>query len=101
MVIADYIDASGAEYCRIFDSFEDFHRATFSPDCKIWDTAELKIKGTTYKQKKDSCAALAARVKRMEKGNLTFSEIQRLRAYFQKAGRKYGNLRLFRKMGVL
>ena len=29
MVIADYIDASGAEYCRLFDSFEDFHRVTF------------------------------------------------------------------------
>lgn len=101
MVIADYIDASGAEYCRIFDSFEDFHRATFSPDCKIWDTAELKIKGATYRERKEACATLAARVKRMEKGNLTYKEIQRLRAYFQRTGKKYGNLRLFRKIGVL
>lgn len=101
MVIADYIDASGAEYCRIFDSFEDFHRATFSPDCKIWDTAELKIKGASYKQKKDSCAALGARIKKMNTGDLTYNEIQRLRKYFQRHGAKTGNLRLFRSMGLL
>jgi hypothetical protein len=101
MVIADYIDASGAEYCRIFETFEDFHQATFSPACRVWDTAEFKIHGATYKERKESCAKLAARVKRMEKGNLTYSEIQRLRDYFEKTGRKYGNLRLFRRIGVL
>ena len=101
MVIADYIDAHGAEHCRIFETFEDFHKATFSPDCKIWDTAELKIKGRTYKEKKEACAALAARVKRMNTGSLTYNEIQTLRKYFQRHGAKTGNLRLFRKMGVL
>ena len=101
MLIADYIDPQGVEYCRLFDSFEDFHRATFSPACRIWDSVELKTRGKTYRERKDSCANLAARVKRMEKGNLTYSEIQRLRDYFEKTGRKYGNLRLFRRIGVL
>ena len=54
MVIADYIDASGAEYCRLFDSFEDFHRVTFSPACRIWDIAEFKIHGATYRERKEA-----------------------------------------------
>ena len=101
MLIADYIGPQGAEYCRLFDSFEDFHRATFSPACRIWDSVELKTHGKTYRERKDSCANLAARVKRMNTGNLTYSEIQTLRKYFQRHGAKTGNLRLFRSMGIL
>lgn len=101
MVIADYIDAHGVEHCRIFNSFEDFHRATFSPDCRIWDTAELKTRGTNYQERKGTAAALAARVNRMETGTLTYSEIQILRKFFRRLGTKTGNLKLFRRMGIL
>ena len=44
MVIADYIDAHGAEHCSIFESFEDLHRATFSPACRIYDTVEVNTR---------------------------------------------------------
>ena len=101
MIIADYTDANGAEHCRIFYSFEDFHRATFSPACRIWDTAELKTRGKTYQERKEACAELAARIKEMNTGDLTYTEIQTLRKYFQKHGAKTGNLRLFRSMGIL
>lgn len=101
MIVADYIKPDGTEVCRIFDSFEDLHRATFSPDCRIWDTVELKTHGKTYRERKDHCAAQAARVKKMATGSLTYSEIQRLREYFKRKGTKTGNLRLFRKMGIL
>lgn len=101
MVIADYIDAQGVERCEIFTTFEDFHRATFSPACRIWDTQELKASGTTYQARKVKAANLAAHVHRMETGTLTYSEIQTLRKFFQKLGAKTGNLRLFRRMGIL
>ena len=101
MVIADYIDAHGAERCSIFESFEDLHRATFSPACRIYDTVEVKTRGKTYRERKDNCAALGARIKKMNTGDLTYNEIQRLRKYFQRHGAKTGNLRLFRSMGLL
>lgn len=101
MIIADYIDAQGAERCRIFDSFEDFHRATFSPVCRIWDTAELKTRGATYLDRKENCIRTAARIKKMKTEDLTYNEIQILRKHFQKHGAKTGNLKLFRNMGIL
>ena len=101
MILVDYMDANGAEHCRIFYSFEDFHRATFSPACKILDTVELKTPGKTYRERKEACAELAARIKKMRISKLTYSEIQTLRKYFQKHGAKTGNLRLFRSMGIL
>ena len=101
MIVSDYIDAKGAEHCRIFYSFEDLHRATFSPACRIWDTVELKLHGKTYSERKEACAALAARVLKMKTGDLAYSEIQILRNYFQKYGAKTGNLKLFRRIGIL
>lgn len=101
MIIADFIDAQGVEHCNLFATFEDFHRATFSPACRIWDSQELKGTGKTYQDRKERAAALAARVKKMETGTLTYSEIQTLRKFFQKLGAKTGNLRLFRRMGIL
>lgn len=101
MVIADYTDVYGARTCRLFDSFEAFHRVTFSPDCDVHNVVELAPRGTTYRERKEHCARQAVLIRDMEHGQLTYGEIQILRDYFHRCGKRYDNMRLFQKLGVL
>ena len=36
-------EKDGEIFTRFFDSYEEFHRATFSPDCNILRVQEMKF----------------------------------------------------------
>jgi len=80
----------------IFDTWPEYHAATFSPDCTISAVIPLTIHGSTYAERRDSLSTMAQEIQTADNGGLSYSEAATLNDYFTRQARRYGLLTEFR-----
>lgn len=80
----------------IFDTWREYHAATFSPDCTISAVIPLAIHGSTYAERRDSLRTMAQEIQTADNGGLSYSEAATLNDYFTRKARRYGLLTEFR-----
>ncbi len=80
----------------IFDTWREYHAATFSPDCTVSAVIPLTIHGSTYAQRRDSLRTMVQEIQTADNGGLSYSEAATLNDYFTRQARRYGLLTEFR-----
>jgi len=80
----------------IFDTWREYHAATFSPDCTISAVIPLTIHGSTYAERRDSLRNMAQDIQTADNGGMSYGEVATLNDYFTRQARRYGLLTEFR-----
>lgn len=95
MILAIYRDIDGKEKGGLYDTFTDYYRDTFSPECEelfIWD---FKSHGKSYSDRKESVRDKAIEWSWGEMPGLYMGEIAYIESEFRRLGKQYGLLREF------
>ena len=85
---------------NVFTSAEEYHAATFSPDCIIEHINRLEIKGKTYSERREHLRNLAIDIQSANNGGLSYSEYAILADFFDRNAKKYGLLTEFRENAI-
>lgn len=94
----------GAEhFCNLYDNWEQYHKDTFSPECRDIVKIELgKAKGSSYEERKEYVRATAMIYSNM-RGQfypLSWREAMLIGNWFEKYGRRYGLLKEFHENAI-
>lgn len=92
-------------YSETFATWDEYHRATFSPDIYpmfVCDTERTRVGGKTREEKKAFARGLAIGWQRMlvDFYDCTYMDFVIAGNYFYKLGKRYGLLREFRENGI-
>lgn len=85
---------------HLFYSFEEFHKATFSPLTE-YEAIVFEVRGKTYAERKANAQAIAVEFSNIAYcGGLSWSDICTLSDWFYTIGKRYGLLTEFRENGL-
>ena len=93
-------DATGESFGGVY-TWEEFHKANFSPCYECTIKFDFVIRGNNYKAKK-----LCAESKAIKFSNfgyladLSYNELAILSAFFEKVGKRYGLISEFRENAI-
>lgn len=98
------IDDDGL-YGATFDTWEAYHRATFSPDIYpmfVCDTESTRVSGKTRAEKKETARELAVRWQSLLGYfyECSYEDFAIAGDYFYALGKRYGLLREFRENAI-
>lgn len=85
---------------NVFTSRDEYHAATFSPDCVIECVRTLQVKGRTYAERRDNLRDLAIDIRNADNGGMSYGEWAILGDFFDKNARRYGLLNEFRENAI-
>ena len=85
----------------VFDTWPQYHAATFSPDCDISAVIPLTIHGATYAQRRDSLRNLAIDVQSADNGGMSYGDAANLTDWFTRNARRYGLVNELRDNGII
>lgn len=85
----------------IFDTWHEYHAATFPPDCIISAVIPLTIHGSTYAERRESLRNMAQDIQTADNGGMSYGEVATLNDYFTRQARRYGLLTEFRDNGII
>ena len=80
----------------IFDTWREYHAATFSPNCTISAVIPLQLHGSTYAQRRESLRDIAIDIQTADNGGLSYGEVATLTDWFTRNARRYGLVTEFR-----
>lgn len=86
---------------NLFDTWQDFHTATFSPLTVVNFVTDFRISGADYKSRKAAAAELAKDFMLNDCGGLTWGEYNLICNFFVKIGKRYGLMKEYRENGIL
>lgn len=101
MLYAAYKTAEGVTASRIFDTWPEYHAATFSPETEVKTLIPFEVRGATYQERKSNVEETAQRFQTEEAPGLTWGELAAICDWFSEQGKKYGLLREFYDNGVI
>ena len=92
-------------YSDTFDTWDEYHRATFSPDVYpifVCDTNSTHVGGKTYEDKKAFARgkAIGWQNSLVHFYNCSYEDFAIAGDYFYALGKRYGLLREFRENGI-
>ena len=88
------------ETANLFFSWEEYHKATFSPDIEPICIIELgRVKGN-YQDKKAAIEAKAIEYSNNQYPGLSYGELFEIENYFNTYGKRYGLLRDFHENAI-
>ncbi len=79
----------------LYDSWAEWNRETFSPECEQVFVTDFKTHGRTYADRKESARNIAVDYSLAEHGDLSYHELYMIQHAFEKTGRRYGLLAEF------
>lgn len=85
------------EYMRTFNSWSEYHTATFSPLIDILFITDFKVKGKTYADRKEFVRDLAINYSNNQACGLSWSEVAYVDDMFYTLGKRYGLLKEFKE----
>ena len=85
----------------IFDTWPEYHAATFSPDCTVAACIPLQLHGSTYAARRDSLRTIAQDIQSTDNGGMSYGEIDALYNWFTRQARRYGLVAEFRDNGII
>lgn len=83
-----------------FDSWKEYHTATFSPLIDVLFITDFKVKGNTYEDRKAFVRDLAIDYSNNQSCGLSWSEVAYVGDMFYKLGKRYGLLKEFKENGI-
>lgn len=101
MLLAVWKDPEGYMNNDLFDTHEDFFRATFSPECEIISAIELKVSGKDYQSRKEAAREVAKEIQYNDIGGLSYMELSDIQWFLLNIGKRYGLLNEFYDNGIL
>lgn len=75
---------------NVFTSADEYHAATFSPDCVVECVRRLEVKGKTYAEKSTFLRDLAIDIQGADNGGMSCLEWMILCEFFRRNGKRYG-----------
>ena len=81
-------------------TWDEFHKATFSPSVDYELVVLGRLRGKTYAEKKAELIDKAIEFQRIDEGGLYMSEYAEIQEYFECYGKRYGLLREFKENGI-
>lgn len=100
MFYASYINYKGESVSMLYESFEQYHKDTFSPLTECRSLIDFHVHGRTYHDRKANLAKIAVRFSNEFVEGLSMYELSRVYDWFYKNGKRYGLLREFRENGI-
>ena len=85
----------------IFDTWPEYHAATFSPDCTVAACIPLQLHGSTYAARQDSLRTVAQDIQSADNGGMSYGEIATLADWLNTSARRYGLVTEFRDNGII
>ena len=85
----------------IFDTWPEYHAATFCPDCTVSAVIPLKLHGSTYAQRRDSLRDTAQAIQAADNGGMSYGELAALGDWFTRNARRYGLLTEFKENAII
>lgn len=85
----------------IFDTWPQYHAATFSPDCTISACIPLQLHGSTYAARRESLRTIAQDIQTADNDGMSYSEAATLADWFTTNARRYGLVTEFRDNGII
>ena len=101
MNIFTSIIEQGKKSSRLFQSWDSFHEATFSPEVEIVAMLPLMVHGNTYAERRESLRQLAIDVHANDDGGLAWSEYTLIGDFFERNAKQLGLVCEFRENGVI
>lgn len=91
------IRENGKENSGLYETWGDYHTATFSPEMDVVAVHPLVIHGRTYRERQESLRDLAIDIQYADNGGLSYGELADIQSFFEEHGRRLGLLREFRE----
>lgn len=100
MMIYAVLKQDNDETANLFFSWEEYHKATFSPDIEPICIIELsRVKGN-YQDKKAAIESKAIEYSNNQYPGLSYGELFDIENYFSTYGKRYGLLRDFHENAI-
>lgn len=80
-----------------FNNWRQYFSDTFSPDTKIENIIEFKVKGKTYAERKANARQIAVDFQTGKFEGLSYYELHLIEQFFEKVGKRYGLLEEFKE----
>ena len=93
-----YLD--GEKHAAIYDSWDLFHRDTFSPLCEEITVIPFETHGKSYADRRESVRNTAIEWQNGDTWPLSWGELQTVLDWFERMGRRYGLLTEFRENAI-
>lgn len=81
----------------LFDSWNEYHKSVFSPAIDTLSIIPLSVHGKTYAERKASAEQIAIDFSHCECYGISYMELAIVSAFFEKIGKRYGLLSIFRE----
>ena len=94
------IEKDGQETAKTYYSWDEWHRDTFNPCITNYYTITFKIRGKSYRERKNHLQNIAIEYSNVTIKNLYMSEYAAISDFFYKYGKKYGLLREFHENAI-
>ena len=85
----------------IFDTWPEYHAATFSPDCTVSACIPLQLHGSTYAARRESLRTIVQDIQRADNGGMSYSEAADMAEWLNTNARRYGLVNEFRDNGII
>lgn len=85
----------------IFDTWPEYHAATFAPDRTIAACIPLQLHGSTYAARRDSLRNIAQDIQSADNGGMSYGEAATLANWLNTNARRYGLLTEFHGNGII
>ena len=85
----------------IFDTWPEYHAATFSPDCTVSACIPLQLHGSTYAARRESLRTIAQDIQTANNGGMSYSETADMAEWLTTNARRYGLVNEFRDNGII
>jgi hypothetical protein len=101
MILAAYKNPDGKVKGGLYDTYEEYIKETFSPECKEIGIVEFKIHGRKYAECKSNAEDIALEAQYlMSELSLYQGELAWIGSWLETIGRKYGLLREFKENAI-
>jgi len=89
-------------YYKIHAGWDAWHSDTFSPDCEDMKILDFIIRGKTYEERKAEAEELAKDWQlHFSQYPWSYAELAEIESYFEKIGKQYGLLKVFRENAII
>ena len=87
----------GTIKAKLFNSWDEYHAETFSPETKVFSLFSLSVHGKTYAERKAWAEKLAIEFSYFDCDGLSWYDLSMVSEFFEKIRKRYGLLSVFRE----
>lgn len=94
-------ETTGRQTAKTCDTWDEFHRLTFSPRYCVLFVTDFSVKGKTYNKRKAAAESLGVAYSNTSAGGLFCSEYFAVVDRLETIAKRFGLVREFRENGII